>query len=103
MRRSRRSSSVNYSESLNFGGAAHFGYGYESFPGLPGAPLAACTQATAPLQAQSWGGGWGVLQPIHARGPAGPRGLPLVYNLSVHVVAVCKRRLPDVDGGSLMT
>ena len=31
------------------------GYGYESFPVLPGAPLAACTQATAPLQAQSWG------------------------------------------------
>ena len=37
--------------------ARTYGYGYESFPGLPGAPLAACTQATAPLQAQSWGGG----------------------------------------------
>ena len=30
-------------------------YGYESFPGLPGAPLAACTQAATPLQAQTWG------------------------------------------------
>ena len=36
-------------------------YGYESFPGLPGAPLAACTQAATPLQAQTWGGGRSLL------------------------------------------
>ena len=33
------------------------GYGYESFPGLPGAPLVAYTQVATPLQARTQGGG----------------------------------------------